>query len=524
MTTGRLREKSTDNQDGLNKLHKRVQAIEVETHSFDDPMRVRNALADAITEAREFSAPQGNPDHIDGVAGRYREAAAIVDRAQGDLGKVAKDGLPSVWVGTAGSKASEVIRAASYSADQMAQKFQEAVPALRALSEGIREAQSKHDFGVSALDVAASILNNGDFFMPADELRRAKTAILDGVSYMGEAAGHAKAAGVEAQKALTKLASEARARKVTAGDLTDADRLVLADAAAPGGPADLNEILTANELKRSSEFMNRLNAHDKAEFDRLLSAAKSPQERAYLMKALAAGYSMTRIDHFAQQIHGQSPQWLSDHLTPMVIQNTESGTEYVKHQGARWTQGKDGTCVASSTVYARATIDPLYALRLTTGGHPDDPQYDNPWAFSERLRDEQHRVHAEGGGDPLPDGGMNPHGQQHINDVEVGGHTGADYAERPLGNDAERKASLADIERHVDNGMPVPVDVESVAGVDGSKDRHAMMIVGHEGDMLQVYNPQGTTTWITEDDFVHNRMGYTTNGHYPTAYSVYLPK
>ncbi|MEU5614141.1 peptidoglycan-binding protein [Streptomyces sparsogenes] len=518
MTTRGLREKSTDNQDGLNKLHKRVQAIEVEAHSFGDPMRVRNALADAITEARGFSAPHGNPDHIDGVAGRYREAAAIVDRAQGDLGKVAKDGLPSVWVGTAGSKASEVIKAASYSADQMAQKFQEAVPVLRALSEGIREAQSRHDFGVSALDVAASILNNGDLIMPADELRRAKTAILDGVSSMGEAAGRAKAAGIEAQKTLTKLASEARARKVTASGLTDADRLVLADAAAPGGPADLNEILTANELKRSSEFMDKMSAHDKAEFDRLLSAAKSPQERAYLMKALAAGHDLKQIDDFAQQIHGRSPQWLSDRLTPVVIQSTEPGTNYVNYQGAKWDQGPDGTCVASSTVNARAMIDPLYAFQLTTGGHPDDPEYDNPLAFADRLKQEQNRVHAEGGGDPLPDGGMNPYGQQHINDVEVGGHTGGNYAERKLGNAAERQASLVDIERNLDNGVPVPVDVEGGTG------RHAMMIVGHEGDRLQVYNPNGTTTWISEDDFVHDRMGYTNNGYYPTAYSVYLPK
>ncbi|MES4906645.1 MULTISPECIES: peptidoglycan-binding protein [unclassified Streptomyces] len=517
MTTGRLREKFSDNQDGLNKLHKRVQAIQVDADSFDDQMRARNDLAGAISEAREFSAPLGSPDHIDGVAARYGKAAEIVDRAQGDLRKVAKDGLPAVWVGTAGAKASEVVGAASYSADQMAQKFQEAVPVLKALSMGIGKAQARHDYGLVALDVAASTLNNGGLIMPPDELREAKTAVLDGVSYMSEAAGQAKAAGIEAQKALTKLASEARARKVTADGLTDADQLVLADAAAPGGPAELNEILTANELKRSSEFMDKMSAHDKAEFDRLLSAAKSPQERAYLMKALAAGHDVREIDRFAQQIHGRSPQWLSDRLTPVVVQSTESGTNYVNYQGAKWEQGR-GTCVASSTVEARAMIDPLYAFHLTTGGHPDDPEYDNPNAFDNRLKQEQNRVHAEGGGDPLPDGGMNPYGQQHVADVEVGSYTGANYAERKLDNNAERQASLAEIERHIDNGVPVPVDVE------GSVGRHAMMIVGHEGDRLQVYNPDGTITWIKEDDFVHNRMGYTTNGYFPTAYSVYLPK
>ncbi|MEU1788001.1 peptidoglycan-binding protein [Streptomyces sparsogenes] len=519
MTTGRLREKSADNQDGLNKLHKRVQAIEVGAEHFDDQLQVRNALAGAIAEAREFSAPLGDPDHIDGVAARYRNAAAIVDRAQGDLRKVAKDGLPAVWVGTAGAKASEVIHAASYSADQMAQKFQEAVPVLKALSMGIGKAQARHDYGLVALDVAASILNNGGLIMPPDELREAKTAVLDGVSYMSEAAGQAKAAGVEAQKALTKLASEARARKVTAGDLTDADRLVLADAAAPGGPAELNEILTANELKRSAEFMNRLNAHDKAEFDRLLSAAKSPQERAYLMKALAAGYSMTRIDRFAQQIHGQSPQWLSDRLTPVVIQSTDAGTNEVTYKGAKWTQGGDGTCVVSSTINARAMIDPLYALQLTTGGHPGDPKYDNPAAFRERLREEQHRAHYESGGDPLPyGGGVTWEEREVFDDAQLGDRTGTEYATRQMYNAEDRRASLVDVERQLDNGVPVQVAVR------GSTGSHAMMIVGHEGDRLQVYNPWGTTTWISEDDFVNNRMGYTNNGYFPEAYSITLPK
>ena len=32
--------------------------------------------------------------------------------------------------------------------------------------------------------------------------------------------------------------------------------------------------------------------------------------------------------------------------------------------------------MATSTVVARAAVDPFYALRLTTGEHPDDPAFD----------------------------------------------------------------------------------------------------------------------------------------------------
>lgn len=63
------------------------------------------------------------------------------------------------------------------------------------------------------------------------------------------------------------------------------------------------------------------------------------------------------------------------------------------YEGREWTQGPHPTCVAASTVTARAMVDPLYALQLTTGGRPGDPAHDSPQAFEERLRDEQVRVY-----------------------------------------------------------------------------------------------------------------------------------
>ena len=65
--------------------------------------------------------------------------------------------------------------------------------------------------------------------------------------------------------------------------------------------------------------------------------------------------------------------------------------------GARWGvhKGEDSDSVAASLVTARAQLDPLYSLQLTTGGHPDDPHFDNPEAFQKRLSDEQDRIHAK---------------------------------------------------------------------------------------------------------------------------------
>ncbi|MFF8912929.1 hypothetical protein ACF08M_06290 [Streptomyces sp. NPDC015032] len=42
--------------------------------------------------------------------------------------------------------------------------------------------------------------------------------------------------------------------------------------------------------------------------------------------------------------------------------------------------------------------------------------------------------------------------------------------------------------------------------------------------MLQVYNPWGSTTWVSEDDFINSRMGKASKSELPNAYSVHLPR
>ncbi|MDX3230810.1 peptidoglycan-binding protein [Streptomyces sp. ME19-01-6] len=489
------------------------------------------ALSDAIGKARDTPTPIGDPDHIDGVAARYTRAAELLESAQGDLAKVAKAGLPAVWVGTAGEKASQVVGAASRSTDETAEKLREAVPVLRQLAIDIGAAQATDEYARVALDYAKSLC--GPFFNDREQLLEAKKATLDGITYLIEADDRAKDGGKKAAVKLSKLAAQARTRKVTADGLTDADRLVIADAADPGGPADLNEILSTNELERSAQFRDKLSAQDQAEFDRLVSRAKSPEEGAYLMKALAAGYDIKTLRSFGEDIHGRDATWLREHLAPFHTSgDTRVGVDSAAEfdvpgaKGAEWTQGKNGTCVASSTVAARALVDPVYTLRLTTGGHPGDPAYDSPAAFEKRLLKEQIRVHKEGDGGPLPDAGMDLTGKHKVINDEIAPHTGATYEQREVRTADSRREALPLIEEAVDEGKPVPIGVQGFDTVDGERVPvgHAMMIVGHEGDKLEVYNPWGFTTWVSEDDFVNNHMDKASDKRLPTAYEYSLPK
>ena len=101
---------------------------------------------------------------------------------------------------------------------------------------------------------------------------------------------------------------------------------------------------------------------------------------------------------------------------------------------------------------------------------------------------------------------------------EIASVTGDGYEHRELESADDRRAVLADVERSVDEGKPVPLIV------DGPKDAHQMMIIAHEGDMLQIYNPWGETVWVSEDDFVNGHMDKASDGRLPNVRSVHLPK
>ncbi len=51
-----------------------------------------------------------------------------------------------------------------------------------------------------------------------------------------------------------------------------------------------------------------------------------------------------------------------------------------------------------------------------------------------------------------------------------------------------------------------------------------MTIFAQKGDMLQVYNPWGSTTRDSVDDFNNGYMGKACNSDLPDTYSVCLPR
>ncbi|MFF1448557.1 peptidoglycan-binding protein [Streptomyces sp. NPDC058274] len=497
----------------------------------------KNDLLDLIDSALSVSAPKGDVGTLETLSKKYRDQVDKAGDVYDRVDRVSRKGLPEVWVGDTSVLASDVVAAAARAATQLAEAFQGGAMVLLALADAVKDAQQRDGDGRGKLQDAKSKLGGRDGFF--DDLHEnddeendrltARFFASDGVGLMHAAAVAEEEAVRIAARDLNKWTSEARAGKLDTSELTAVDRLMLADTSAVDGDPEMNEILSAGDLERAARRMDQLNLDDEAAMERMLSHSDSAQERAYLMKALASGHSVQEIEAFQGKIHGKDPEWMRRHLTPVVTEadslddeglakdGSNNNKDSVTFDGQAWIQGgngSEGTCVASSTVTARAMVDPVYALDLTGGpsGQEDDPK-----AFRDRLVAEQHRLHTEGDGGANW-GGMGQEGQERIADSAIGSATGNDYQRHDLNNADERRAVLTDVEKAVAEGRPVPVDVS------GSNGAHAMTIIAQEGDMLQVYNPWGTTTWVSEDDFINGNMGKASSSDLPNAYQVYVPQ
>ncbi|MEU6508698.1 peptidoglycan-binding protein [Streptomyces sp. NPDC046942] len=506
----------------------------------------KNDLLDQIDNALFVSAPVGDTATLEALGKRYRGQVDMAGELHDRTDKVAKKGLPEVWVGDTSVLASDGVAAAARAATKMADAFQGGARALHALADALGTAQKQDADGRAKMAQAKQRLGPKDSIfdlgsmLESDAEKKAtldagRALATDGVDLMHKAAVTADDAVRAAARDLNKWAAEARAGKMHTGRLSAVDRLMLADTSGKDGAADLNEILTANDLERSGRAMDQLSPADRARMDQLLAGAKTPQEKAYLMKALAAGHSVDDIQTFDGKIHGKDPAWLQRHLTPIVtdgdslkdegtnpISGANMNTQLQDFQGQNWAQGGDGqegTCVASSTVTARALVDPVYALSLTGG---PSGQEDSAEAFRQRLIAEQHRVHEEGHGGANWNG-MGLQGKTEVVNKEISPETGSTYEMHEVPDANARRDVLPDIEKAVADGKPVPIGVQ---GHDekGNRVGHAMMIIGQEGDKLEIYNPWGKTTWVSENDFVNGGMAKASDNELPDAYEVHLPQ
>ncbi|MEU4302376.1 hypothetical protein [Kitasatospora aureofaciens] len=525
-------------------LQKAQQAI---THPSVGPF-VGVELLGAIDKALAVAGPAGSPGAIRERAKAYSETAKAYAQASADLESVATAKLPNAWTGSVAENATQAVLALASELTVSRKTLEQAATQLNAWADDLEGAQNTDAQGITALQNVQKTLGQDAF-----DTEKAVAAIGPADIAVGtriSAAQRAESSGTRTASLINQLAAKARTERAGQGTIDPLAALVLANEKGPGGGADGDYILTDNQLDRAKEFMSVMNGADQAAFQSLLSGAKSPEEAAYLWKALAAGHSVADVQQFAALIHphGDDPAWLSQHLVPGLSTDPlqEESTTHktlLTYKGAQILDGYDvysqrnvGDCVAASTVVASLKLDPVSMLQVTTGNMPDVPGADAPEYFKQRLQQlfiNQYQQGQLANGDqkiyPENGGGIGPKGNTFLANQNLGKATGSTYEYVDLNTDDDRRAAVNRIEKALDEGKPVPFcaydEASKNAGKDGSY--HQMVIVARDGDRLQVYNPWGQSVWVTEDQFIHNHLndgGLTDTVNINRPYGVELPK
>ncbi|MER7767519.1 hypothetical protein [Kitasatospora sp. NPDC096140] len=506
------------------------------------------ALLGAIGKALAVPRPAGNPGAIRERAKAYAETAKAYAKASTDLGEVADNRLPNAWTGSVAENATQSIRALANELSVSQKSLEQAATELNTWADNLEGAQSTDAQGVTALENVQKSLAHDAFDMgkAIAAIEPANTAVGTRIS----AAQRAESSGTHAASMLNQLAARARTERAGQGPIDPLAALVLANEKGPGGGADGDYILTDGQLDRAKQFMSVMNGTDQLAFQKLLSDAKSPEEAAYLWKALAAGHPVADVQQFAALIHphGDDPRWLSEHLVPALAtdplqEESTTHTILLNYKGTQIVDGYDiysqrnvGDCVAASTMVASLKLDPVTMLQLTTGNMTDVPGADSPQYFQQRLQQlfigqYQQGQLADGGTKVYPEngGGIGPKGNTFLANQNLGKATGSTYEYVNLDTDDDRRAAVTRIEKALDEGKPVPFcafdEASKAAGKDGGY--HQMVIVARDGDRLQVYNPWGQSVWVTEDQFIHNSIntgGLTGDAKINRPYGAELPK
>jgi hypothetical protein len=471
-----------------------------------------NELAEACGAAAAVPTFGGDAGALAMIADYCTTVAASVEQALDAADPLRKNGISGVWAGDTHVSADEALTALADDMFRALMAFRGIAGQVRQHAETVKDEPNDRMSATYLAEIAATVGAMSWGEMPnlayeGEVMRRQHANAIRTID--GRVAMHIamRNAAEDFATAMHEFQTQARTGRLSDSPLSAVDEVVIAGAGWTRTMVPHTPVLTPAMDQRAAEALSAMSDDDRERMTGLLASAASPEHRAYLLKTLAAGYPVEEVARFDQLIagHGDDPDWLEEHLSAlsMDVENPIPGKEYNAFESAGWEQGNHPTCVAASTVTARAEVDPLYALRLTTGGHPGDPEFDNPAAFANRLRDEQEQVY-DGGRTWLQehfgDGGMTSEQSATVANEEIAARTGAEYSNVKLSDVAAREATVPAIERAVDEGYPVPFFTHEKG------ETHQLMVIGHSGYQLQVYNPWGYTYWITQRDFVNGQV------------------
>jgi hypothetical protein len=482
------------------------------------------SLAEAIGQAISIvSSPlPGDAGELRTLAGAFTTAARDSTPIGGDLHTMANQKLPDVWRGDVAVTASQVVNDAGDLVQQLPPAFTTAATAIDDYAGTLTELEARRADLLQQLYNASHSVPNVDVFgidIPLDPaewsawIDAIRNLIYGSIDLYNDLQD---AADILAGQFADVQAKAGAGMAVKAGmNLTDA--VVLAATTVDG-----SSLLGSGQLTRLAGIMAAMSPAERARLDAVLGQASSPLAQAYILKALAAGNSLGQVTTFAGLIHGQSPSWLIDHLS---LGGTPGELSY---DGVPLIQSTQTECGSASIVAAQVLSDPIFALHLTTGanGAPLSGQQ-----FAAQVAANDQATHDfTNTVSPWPQSlGTSPWGVAAGMNGGAAGGVGNPAGTAGYGvdwvDDTDPRSSYPALQQAisaVDAGYPVPILLAPTLGNLGNG-MHYVLITGHSGNQLSIYDPEGgTITQVPESDFLNGDMQAYDSGS-PHVNAVIVP-
>jgi hypothetical protein len=159
----------------------------------------------------------------------------------------------------------------------------------------------------------------------------------------------------------------------------------------PGGAP----VVAGARLALAADRLAAMPDEERAAVSALIGGAH-PALGAYLTQTLATGRGATAVGRLADRVsvHRRDVGWLHHHLG--VLGGVAGPATFTDDDGARLRLRQQASAMAGATavVLMRVLLDPAFALWLTTGTHLDPDREPDGWAFEQRFRSQQNKVHS----------------------------------------------------------------------------------------------------------------------------------
>lgn len=261
-------------------------------------------------------------------------------------------------------------------------------------------------------------------------------------------------------------------------------------------------VLGSEQTGRAGELEKKLSPDDQKKYQDLLAKAKTPKEKSYVTKGLAAGHSVTELATFAAKIAGKDEKWMQDNLSL----TGHSDGKGVKQQ---WSH----SCGPTTFEAVMGELDPLYALKMTEeNAHLSDVDTADANKLNPKMAADQKAmlVASPRGVAVSRDQAASGKGMWITDNLnKVAASTGLKYDNKTIGDGGVKLSdAIVSLNAAVDKGQPVPI----VVGNATAKFAHYMLVTASDPGPPRYYtihDPwEGKTYKRSEDQMSKGKLGF----------------